>query len=152
MQKDRSYKDEIHRAFRRSESQLRKALRRRKAEVKVVYLFFIAYLDSFTGISSFFDNCVKLFFGKVIFLCHSIEYSIRKLFRTRACLLTFLSVYSCRRQVVLINHMMAKLPLSQLAFTCSKLIIETVEQSVKYLHLVTPSIVFIVNFEHVIAG
>lgn len=35
MQKDRSYKDEIHRAFRRSESQLRKALKRRKAEVKV---------------------------------------------------------------------------------------------------------------------
>lgn len=37
MQKDRSYKDEIHRAFRRSESQLRKALKRRKAEVKVKY-------------------------------------------------------------------------------------------------------------------
>ena len=36
MQKDRSYKDEIHRAFRRSESQLRKALKRRKAEVKVM--------------------------------------------------------------------------------------------------------------------
>ena len=47
MQKDRSYKDEIHRAFRRSESQLRKALRRRKAEVKVGCLV-IAYLDSFT--------------------------------------------------------------------------------------------------------
>ena len=39
MQKDRSYKDEIHRAFRRSESQLRKALKRRKAEVKVKHLF-----------------------------------------------------------------------------------------------------------------
>ena len=37
MQKDRSYKDEIHRAFRRSESQLRKALKRRKAEVKVMW-------------------------------------------------------------------------------------------------------------------
>lgn len=37
MQKDRSYKDEIHRAFRRSESQLRKALKRRKAEVKTMY-------------------------------------------------------------------------------------------------------------------
>ena len=37
MQKDRSYKDEIHRAFRRSESQLRKALKRRKAEVKVQF-------------------------------------------------------------------------------------------------------------------
>ncbi|XP_047145718.1 uncharacterized protein LOC100210827 isoform X1 [Hydra vulgaris] len=37
MQKDRSYKDEIHRAFRRSESQLRKALKVRKAEVKTMY-------------------------------------------------------------------------------------------------------------------
>ena len=43
MQKDRSYKDEIHRAFRRSESQLRKALRRRKAEVKVGYLLSLFY-------------------------------------------------------------------------------------------------------------
>ncbi|XP_057308593.1 uncharacterized protein LOC130646936 [Hydractinia symbiolongicarpus] len=37
MQRDRTYKDEIHRAFRRSESQLRKALKRRKAEVKTMY-------------------------------------------------------------------------------------------------------------------
>ena len=37
MQKDRTYKDQIHRAFRRSESQLKKALKRRKAEVRTMY-------------------------------------------------------------------------------------------------------------------
>lgn len=43
MQRDRTYKDEIHRAFRRSESQLRKALKRRKAEVKVCCDFYFVF-------------------------------------------------------------------------------------------------------------
>merc|ERR1712151_1380479 len=36
-QKDRTFKEEIHRAFRRAESQLKKALNRRSASVKTMY-------------------------------------------------------------------------------------------------------------------
>ena len=39
---------------------------------------------------------------------------------------------------------------SQLAFTCSKLTIETVEQGVKYAHSLRRSGDFIVNFEHIL--
>ena len=38
---------------------------------------------------------------------------------------------------------------SQLAITCSKLIIETLEQGVKYVDARRRSGVFIVNFEHI---
>ena len=42
---------------------------------------------------------------------------------------------------------------TQLAFTCSKLAIETVEQGVKYIRRQWRCFgVFVVNFEHVIAG
>ena len=43
--------------------------------------------------------------------------------------------------------------LSQSTFTCSKLIIETLEEGVKIASKLTPSSsVFIINFENVIAG